>query len=346
MPRRPDNANLTLAAAVIVASGLIHGVMWPLGDKVLELSWKSPPLPRASGVMEVALITPNSAEDPPEELIEVPEEPEAPDELDEIVQLDRIVDERPPDETHHRSEFDNRVDKETKAPNRRPTPGAAPQIPGRPQSQPNESPPNPRPNPNARSLQLGTRGQVDDERGRPLDEADNGRMARGTQPRQGSVVPPRAGMLGSPEALKKTFGSPGTLDALKDVEEGEENVLNSRRYKYASFFNRVRNSVAQHWKPAEVHRAHDPDGRIFGAKTRRTNLVIRLNADGSLAKIMTVDRSEAPHLDEEAIRAVRQAAPFDNPPAGLVDPNTGFIEFHFGFIFELRGKKRIFRYQR
>ncbi len=349
MPRREKHDNLTLAVATIVVSALAHGVLWPLGDKVLELTWSSSPVPRASGVMEVALIAPSSQDDEDarrEKPQEEREEELVPDKDEEIVQLDRLIDERPPEETKHRSEFDNRVDKETKAPNRRPSPGAAPQVHGNPQVDPSKATPDPRTNPTARSLNLGTRGDSDSDPGLTADEASAADLSRGDDSKKGSVVPPRAGMLGSPEAMKKTFGSPGTLDALKDVDEGSENVLNSKRYKYASFFNRVRNSVAQHWKPVEVHRAHDPDGRVFGAKTRRTNLVIRLNPDGTLAKIMLAGASDAPHLDEEAIRAVRQAAPFDNPPAGLVDPTTGFIEFGFGFVFELRGKTRIFRYQR
>jgi hypothetical protein len=43
---------------------------------------------------------------------------------------------------------------------------------------------------------------------------------------------------------------------------------------------------------------------------------------------------------------VRTAAPFVNPPAGLVDEESGLIEFGFGFIFELHGERRIFRYRR
>lgn len=331
MPRRDDNNPLTLAIAAIVASVLIHGVLWPLGDRVLGLGWASAPMPKASGVIEVALI------------------PQAPaldttDSEDKIVRLDRVVEERPPEnDTHQLSEFDNRVPRQTRAPNQRARAGAAPQRPGDPSDPANAEAP-PSPDPSAKSLPLAARIPAADA-GHAIDEADAARLQRGEDKPAGAPRP-AGGLRGSPGAFAKTFGAPGSLDSLDEIEPGDENLLNSKRYKYASFFNRVRDAVAQHWKPAEVHRAQDPDGRVFGAKTRRTNLVIRLNADGSLAKIMLAGSSEAEHLDEEAIRAVRRAAPFDNPPEGLVDPSTGFIEFGFGFIFELRGRTRIFRYQR
>lgn len=342
MPRRRQHANTTLVVAAIVASFLIHGVLWPLGDKVLELSWSTPPVPRAGGVMEVALLAPQSEDDdepPPEE----PED-EPTDKDDQLVALDRVDDERPPpQETNFRSEFDSRVDKQTKAPNRRPVPGDTSATRGAPTDNPQRPTKDDDTKP-SKALDLAARGEADDQQGQQIDEGSAADLARGKSLPRGATQPP-AGLMGSASALQKTFGSPGTMDALDDIEPGSETSLNSKRTKYASFFNRVRNSVSQHWEPAEVHRAHDPDGRVFGAKTRRTSLVIRLNADGSLSKIMIAGSSDAQHLDEEAIRAVRQAAPFDNPPKGLVDPKTGFIEFGFGFIFELRGKKRIFRYR-
>jgi len=334
MARRRDNVNFTLIIGTIVVSALLHALLWPVGDEVLRTSWTPPPAP-SDGVMEVSLL----GEAPPEE------EPEVVADDTEFVQLDRVDKERPPPPTRHRAEFDNRVEKETKAPNRRPTPGAPAQTPGQPDERPNDTP-KPSEETTARSLDLTTRGNAEPDEGVQAAEGDLAELARGeAEPKKGSV-PPGGGMLGTPEALQKTFGNAGTFDALEGVEPGKENILNSKRNRYASFFNRVRNGIAQHWEPAQVHRARDPDGRVFGAKTRRTHLVIRLNPDGTLAKIMLLQSSDAPHLDEEAIRAVRQAVPFYNPPAGLIDPKTGFIEFGFGFIFELNKKPRIFRYRR
>ena len=146
--------------------------------------------------------------------------------------------------------------------------------------------------------------------------------------------------------MRRALSTPGTHDDLRGVDPGEQTILNSRRWRYASFFNRVRDAVAQRWHPEVEHRRRDPQGRIYGNQTRVTRVVIVLNPDGSLVRVRMDKPSGADYLDEEAIRAVRAAAPFANPPAGLVDPRTGKIEFGFGFIFELRGGRRIFRYRR
>ena len=47
-----------------------------------------------------------------------------------------------------------------------------------------------------------------------------------------------------------------------------------------------------------------------------------------------------------ATGAVRAAQPFSNPPPGLVDPETGFIDFGFAFIFEIGQSPKIHRYRR
>jgi TonB family protein len=140
------------------------------------------------------------------------------------------------------------------------------------------------------------------------------------------------------------------MDDIQDVEEGDVNMLNSRRWKYASFFNRVRDQVAEQWQPGGGPRR--PATRTAAAsacKTRVTRLLIRLNPDGSLKQVKLEKPSDVDFLDEEAIRAVRLAAqPFRNPPAQLIDAETGFIDFGFGFIFELEtpASRKIFRYRR
>ena len=134
--------------------------------------------------------------------------------------------------------------------------------------------------------------------------------------------------------------------SLGELDPAAENLLNTKRTKYASFFNRVRNAVAQHWHPEVIHAARDPHGKIYGNKTRTTRLRISLNQDGSVHRIWVDRPSGVDYLDEEAIRSVRAAAPFTNPPKQLVDAETGYIDFSFNFILMIDGSKRIFRYKR
>jgi TonB family protein len=154
---------------------------------------------------------------------------------------------------------------------------------------------------------------------------------------------PLALLGGSPSVLDQTFGRP-VVDRMRDVDEDATSVLDSKRHLFGSFFNRLRDRVAEEWKPEKVHRLADPHGTRFGDKQRMTVLMVRLNAQGEVVKIEVERKSGAPHLDEEAERALRAAAPFPNMPEGLVDEH-GNVDFRFGFILDFNGGSRIFRYQ-
>ncbi len=131
-----------------------------------------------------------------------------------------------------------------------------------------------------------------------------------------------------------------------DVADGAETSLNSRKWIGASFFLRVREAVARTWDPERVYRAHDPDGRVYGYKNWLTVLTITLDARGNLLEPVIISQpSGLRFLDLEAIRAVRAAAPFLNPPPEIVD-ESGRIKFRFGFLVEVNAglNFRMFRF--
>lgn len=148
----------------------------------------------------------------------------------------------------------------------------------------------------------------------------------------------------SREAIEKATG--GTNDHVPDVEEGELTALNTRKWKYSSFFNRVKRQVADNWHPEQAYRLRDPNGNIYGTKDRMTVLTVSLTADGSLKKVVITGPSGVDFLDEEAIKAFEAAEPFPNPPSGLIDDDK-MITFRFGFAFEINSRTpwKVFRYQ-
>jgi TonB family protein len=135
------------------------------------------------------------------------------------------------------------------------------------------------------------------------------------------------------EVLERALGG-GSVDHLEDVENGDETALSSKRWVYASFFNRLKRQVAQVWDPNSVWRRADPTGTRYGTKTRVTEVRVSLSPKGELAKILVVSPSGSNELDEEAVRAFRAAAPFPNPPEGLIQKDN-LITFAFSFFFEL-----------
>lgn len=353
MARRRDTSTPIAVAAAILVSLAVHLVLWPLGDEVVQWQWGSRPLPRSDRVIEVSLLPADGEQEPPTEAEQREELEELLEDDSKLVQLDELEREQPPPEdTPYISEFDNRVDEQTRAPKQRPQPGGAQNPVGdRPDAQQSEQDAaRPSQDPADKKLPLQGRSFADQGEGQDRDPdqspaAPDGRLP--TDPGRSGGAPSPRGLAGVPDSLRKQWGRPGSYDDIDEgIDEGDANRLNARRFKYASFFNRVRDAVAEHWHPEVLHAARDPDGRVHGQQTRVTKLMISLNEDGSLHRARMVDSSGVDYLDEEAIRAVRAAQPFTNPPPQLVDSRSGKIEFGFAFIFEINGGRRIFRYRR
>jgi TonB family protein len=140
------------------------------------------------------------------------------------------------------------------------------------------------------------------------------------------------------DALERVAGG-GSVDYLDDVADGDETALNSKGSVYAVFFNRLKRRVAEVWAPSPLWERNDPSMQIYGQKDRTTRVRVTLTPMGELLKIIVLDPSGVPFLDEEAMRAFRVAQPFPNPPAGLVDA-SGAITFTFGFHIQM-GRPRV-----
>jgi TonB family protein len=173
--------------------------------------------------------------------------------------------------------------------------------------------------------------------------ADDGEL-EGTGTVTGGRPDPLALLGGSPSVLDQTFGRSAVGDRMRDVDDDAKSILDSKRHLFGSFFNRLRDRVAENWQPGKVHSRADPNGTRYGDSQRMTVLMVRLDDRGEIVKIEVERKSGAPHLDEEAERAMRAAAPFPNLPDGLADEH-GHVDFRFGFILDFNGGSRIFRYQ-
>lgn len=114
-------------------------------------------------------------------------------------------------------------------------------------------------------------------------------------------------------------------DDLENVEAGAGTFLNTREWKYASFFNRVKQAVSARWNPDSRLRAKN---RELGA-SRVTVLRVSLRPDGTVADLFVTQSSGLDELDVEAMNAFTKAQPFANPPPALVQ--NGFISFGFSF---------------
>ena len=116
----------------------------------------------------------------------------------------------------------------------------------------------------------------------------------------------------------------------EDVEEGDGTFLNTKSWKYATYFNRIRESVGNAWKPVKEIDRRDPDRSLYLFKDRLTVLSVTLDEKGGLKDVKVVRSSNVDFLDRVAVEAFEQAQPFSNPPAGLVNAQ-GEIRYVLGF---------------
>jgi TonB family protein len=200
------------------------------------------------------------------------------------------------------------------------------------------------------SLSPGPRGEMPDQPGSSGVKGNSDRFrvqtgegdgeARETAGTNGNGA--HLNLTPSQSVLDRIAGAPAN-DHLEGVEEGEGTFLNTREWKYAGFFNRVKQSVGEHWDPGSVMRRRDPTGQIYGWRDRRTILTIVLDRSGGLSDLSVEKSCGVEFLDEEAMAAFRRAQPFNNPPAALLD-EQGQVKFSFGFYLEMSsGGLHLFR---
>lgn len=156
-----------------------------------------------------------------------------------------------------------------------------------------------------------------------------GEGGEGGQRRAGA---PNENPLITPGTLARIAGGPAP-DYLPDVEEGEGTFLNARQWKYATYFNRIKQAVSATWDPRTPLVARDPDGKMFGRSDRSTLVDVTLDGTGHLKSIVIAHTSGLDFLDRAAVTAFQRAEPFMNPPHGIVD-ERGEIRFAFGFVLE------------
>jgi TonB family protein len=305
---------------------------------------------------------------------------EDPDVRGQVVDMAAPAVEIRPDDARFLSEHDIKVLKETKGPTGREEAGAARPSVQQPPQRPTAVAPKPSPpsqqgassGPAAMAMRESTPGKqtpgaVDGmekkgeggtiaPRGDGAQEKVDGPQASqgnktpgGEKPgEKGSGVSPQptlAELRPSEEMIARSVGA-GSSDYLKDVDEGAEGLVNTARWKYATFFNRVKGQVRDNWHPDHAYALRDPTGQIYGHKNRYTVLKVSLAPDGKLHDLVIEKPCGVEFLDDEALTAFRAAEPFPNPPPGLVDKDSNLITFRFGFYFEIQGPPtfKILRY--
>ncbi len=127
-----------------------------------------------------------------------------------------------------------------------------------------------------------------------------------------------------------------TNDNLKNIENEFLTRLNTREYKYFGYYNRIKTQLNQWWVPQVQQRFSKMvrQGRMIASEESKvTKLVIVLSDQGQLVKVQVLAESGVRDLDEAAIEAFRQAAPFPNPPKGMIE-SDGTVKIRWDCVVE------------
>jgi len=138
-----------------------------------------------------------------------------------------------------------------------------------------------------------------------------------------------------------TFQNGSTLQQASTSQDHIDNVdpslmtqLNTREYKYYGYNMRIRTQLDQWYetKLREQMKKLISQGRTIASEdNKRTQLLIILNDKGNLVGVQVLGASGVRELDDAAVEAFRRAAPFPNPPKGMVD-NDGTIKVRWDFV--------------
>jgi protein TonB len=142
------------------------------------------------------------------------------------------------------------------------------------------------------------------------------------------------GNLGPNVKIKSGGALSSTNDYLNDIKEGAQTLLNTREFAYYSFYNRVRKQLEQFWEPNlknKIEKMLERGRTIASDKEHSTKLLVVLDDEGVIRKILVENTSGYVDLDQAAVEAFNKAGPFPNPPKGLIEKD-GTVKVEWEFV--------------
>jgi len=119
-------------------------------------------------------------------------------------------------------------------------------------------------------------------------------------------------------------------DLPDNVDEGKEVSLNTTEFRYASYFAKLKNKIQMVWRYPQA-------ARIAGLQGQLT-LRFVLNGDGTLKEVQVVKSSGFPILDEEAVKAVKRAAPYYAIPKSIGKSIKIVANFEYALDYRYIGR--------
>lgn len=134
------------------------------------------------------------------------------------------------------------------------------------------------------------------------------------------------------------MGASSLAEHIPGISEGAFTALNTDQFTYYTFFSRVNEQVRYRWI-TYVRNYLDSLSEPVLSQMARTpksfQIEIVLNSEGHYLKSFIHHTSGESSLDMTAVDAFQNAAPFLNPPKGLVEDDN-LIHLHYNFLIEFK----------
>ncbi|OGL69414.1 MAG: hypothetical protein A3J27_02570 [Candidatus Tectomicrobia bacterium RIFCSPLOWO2_12_FULL_69_37] len=193
-------------------------------------------------------------------------------------------------------------------------------------------PPSPRPAPRQEQARVEVTKKEEPKREPPKPP----QQARPPAPPQDPLAPFRAQPRGRPNAPNLNLSDEdadriarASLEKdLKKEEVGDAISLDTRDFRFASYFAHIKERIQNNWSwPRE---ARDYAGKLV--------LRFVLSEDGGLRKVELLSSSGYRILDDEAMSALTKAAPFRPFPPGM---GRKFLNIEGTFVYEHAGRRMV-----
>jgi protein TonB len=135
------------------------------------------------------------------------------------------------------------------------------------------------------------------------------------------------------QKFKKGDGESATDDYLEDISIGANTLLNTKEFVFYSFYERIREKIAHTWR----NQLSGELDQIFArgdnlAYDRKTKVQVDLDRNGQLKNITIINSSGVTELDRAAVSAFKLAAPFPNPPQGMINTDDNGVSIRWDFV--------------
>jgi TonB family protein len=135
--------------------------------------------------------------------------------------------------------------------------------------------------------------------------------------------------------LTKGTGENSTEIYFPDAIIGVKTLINAEKFKFTSFYDRIRKKVVPHWIPLITKESNkqksSKEGLPVGIYTTHLNVIIAEN--GHISTIFVAKSSGYPKFDQLAVRAFRASEPLENPPVEML--KEGFVTITWEFVLKV-----------